>query len=267
MTKIQSDAYTQWKNGLIDVTLSATATLTSVQENVELDSTGAAGAFTVTLPDITSMTTNKRIWFYDNGNAGTNNITIIANTTDGSAIDDGDEYIVDQDNRIVKFELIHNRWMVIESAVKSLIVGAFSFEDNATGTTISTVNTFTDIAGTGIASTLIEGFDFSTPPNVLTSTFTGSYTALLTYSATVSRVSGNAPREIAIAAFQDTGSGFAMLTKTVKAVTMTGSLTNISGQTFVTVSNGDAFKAMVENRDSIDNILVSNLSYGVLRLK
>ena len=92
MTKIQSDNYTQWKGDLINVTLTTTATLTSVQENVKLDSSG--GIFTVTLPDVASMSTGKEIWFLDNGSAGTNNITIIPNPSDNTTIDGGAKYVV-----------------------------------------------------------------------------------------------------------------------------------------------------------------------------
>jgi len=267
MAKTQSDDYTQWKGSLIKVTLTTTATLTSVQENVELDS--SAGIFTVTLPDITSpiMTTGKVIWFYDNGNAATNNITIIANTGDGSAIDDGDEYIVDQNDRVARFELINNRWMVTISTVREFIVGSYSFTNNATVTTISTQNTFTDIAGTGVAGSLNNGFDFTTSPNTLTSTFDVTYDSILSFSATVQRDIGNAPREISLAVFEDTGSGFVKINTTEVATTMTGDLTNVSMSIFLSINDNNAYKIMTENRDSTDDILVSNISLGIIKLR
>jgi len=263
--KLQSDNYTQWKGDLIDVTLTAAATLTSVQENVALDSSG--GAFPVELPDITEMTTDKEIWFFDLGDAAANNITITANAGDGSSLDDGNEYLVDLNNRTVGFRLINKRWQVIESSLRDTIIGAFDFVDNASVTTISFVNTFTDIEGTGVASSINNGFNFSISPNTLTSTFGASYTGIIRYNATVSRDIGNAPREIAVAVFEDTGGGFVKIGITEVAATMTGDLTNVTGQTFITVVNGNKYKVMIENRDSTDDILVSNLSLGILKIR
>ena len=106
MTKIQSDYYVAWKDGLIKATKSANATLTFVEEVIGLDSSG--GSFTITLPDASSMENNKRVWFYDNGSANTNNITITKGS-DTSIL--GGDYIISENNQVVMFELIDSVWI------------------------------------------------------------------------------------------------------------------------------------------------------------
>lgn len=108
MVKIQSDAYVQWKDTLIKATKSSAATLTSAEEVITLDSSG--GAFTLTLPDSTSMETGKKIWMYDNGSASTNNITIVPNGSDSTDIDGATQYVIARNNESLVLELTNSTW-------------------------------------------------------------------------------------------------------------------------------------------------------------
>ena len=267
-TKIQSDFYAQWKGDIIKATITGPIVIKSLDseniEIVELDSSG--GAFTATLPDITLLETGKRIWVYDNGSASTNNITIIANTGDGSAIDDGDEYVVNQNNRVVKFELINDRWMVLESVVKQRVLGAFSFQENTIGTVISDPDTFTDIEGVGIVGELTSNFNFTTPPNVLENIFAVEYIGVLTFSASITKVLGAASRDISVVISVDTGSGFTVVARTTTDLTITDGISHTSLTAFFKINNGDKFKAMVKGKDSTDDILVVDALFGMVRL-
>jgi hypothetical protein len=104
--KIQSDEYQRYKGSLIEATKTTTATLSFTEEIITLDSSG--GAFTLTLPDTSSMSNGKRIWLYDNGSASTNNITIAPNGSD--TIEGGTSYIINRDNLAVIFEYLEGVW-------------------------------------------------------------------------------------------------------------------------------------------------------------
>lgn len=116
MTKIQSDFYKQWKQTLIDLSTSVDVTLTSIQEYVSVDTT--SNAVEIELPDTTSIEGTKTVWIYDGGgNAGTNNITIIPNSLDGTTIDRVDSYIIYQDGGTAIIELIDEVWTLVNKHI------------------------------------------------------------------------------------------------------------------------------------------------------
>lgn len=264
MVKIQSDAYTQWKNGLIDVTLTTTATLTSIQENIELNSSG--GVFTVTLPDITAptdvMTTGKAIWFYDNGSAGTNNITIITNPSDSTALDNASSFIINRNNMIAKAELINTRWKITITDAGEFNLGSFYINENTTTfTTIDDPNTYTNIGGTATANTLNDNFTLTTGPNVLTYDGTNTIKTLISASMSLSKQLQPFDR-VRVGIFLNADATPILGgTALIEINRRTGSLaiTNIPLQ----LVTNDAIKVMIKNLNTTNNILVEDISLTI----
>ena len=146
-------------------------------------------------------------------------------------------------------------------AENSFYVGEMAFTGNATVTTISTVNTFTDIAGTTSAATLNERFTHGTSPNVLI------YIGIETIKSAV-HFAGSADKTgsskiFGFALFQDTGSGFAMVNNSEIKTEITSRLTSFSNTFTVELKTNDKIKVMTENTEDTDDITVDSFIVSI----
>jgi len=82
MAKVQSDFYFRWAQDRIQATYTADQTLDSLIEYVGVDTT--SNVVEIELPDSTGtdVVNGKTVWIIDQGNAATNNITVIPNGSD-----------------------------------------------------------------------------------------------------------------------------------------------------------------------------------------
>lgn len=258
MTKIQSDFYADWKEDLITVTKNSNGILGFTEEIINTDS--SLGSFILEMPDITNMKTGKSIWFYDNGFASTNPITIKSGV--GNTIQGGD-YIISVDNEVVKFELIDNIWVVTNGLVDKSKIAGFYFNNNLTSTIILASNTYTDINGLAAPYAENSNFTFAASPNILTSGSPESYTALIDCHVALKRVSGGAARNIGIGLFSDTGTGYTLITGAESSGITSRNSNSLSVSTITTINDTDSFKVMLENRQSTDDILVTDIMFNV----
>lgn len=120
MAKVQSDFYFRWAQDRIQSTFTADETLDSLIEYVGVDST--SNIVEIELPDTTSsdVLNGKKIWIIDQGNAATNNVTVIPNSSDSTTIQGADEYVLAEDNQIIIFELVDDQWIKITDVVAQL---------------------------------------------------------------------------------------------------------------------------------------------------
>lgn len=111
MAKVQSDFYFRWAESRIQATYTADQTLDALIEYVGTDST--AGTVEIELPDTTGtdVINGKKIWIIDQGNAATNNITVIPNGSDTTTIQGATQYVIIEDSQIVIFELVNDQWI------------------------------------------------------------------------------------------------------------------------------------------------------------
>lgn len=251
MTKILKDNYTVWKGTLIEATKSANFTLIATEEIILLDSVGASGAFTGELPDInlTDIKTNKKVWFYDNGNASTNNITITPNDSDDTTMQGGD-YVISGDGYAVEFELINNVWIASEGVIPPSI-GTMSFLDNTDVTTITDVGVYVDINATFTNGKLRN---FTRSGDTLTYVGDRDEEQEVFATITVIRDSGAAPRDIDMALF------LAGVNVGAVPITMTGSIESFSFKAVLDLVFGDTLKMRIRNNDDTANIIVITLN-------
>jgi len=113
MAKVQNDFYFRWAQSRIQATYTSDQELTALIEYVGADST--SNTVEIELPDSTGtdVLNGKKIWIIDQGNAATNNITVIPNSADSTTIRGLDEYVITQDNQIVVFELVDDQWIIV----------------------------------------------------------------------------------------------------------------------------------------------------------
>ena len=112
MAKVQSDFYFRWAQSRIQATFTADQTISALIEYVGVDTT--SNAVEIELPDSTSsdVINGKMIWIIDQGNAGTNNIMVIPNGSDGTTIDGLSRLDITSDNEVVAFQLTDSNWAV-----------------------------------------------------------------------------------------------------------------------------------------------------------
>lgn len=113
MPKVQSDFYFRWAQSRIQATYTADQTLTSLIEYVGVDT--ASNTVEIELPDSSGadVVNGKIIWIIDQGNAGTNNIMVIPNGSDGTKIDGLSRIDITSDNEVVGFQLTDSTWVVL----------------------------------------------------------------------------------------------------------------------------------------------------------
>lgn len=123
MAKVQSDFYFRWAQDRIQATYTTNQTLNSLIEYVGVDT--SSNAVQIELPDTTGtdVVNGKRIYIIDQGNAETNNITVIPNATDSTTIAGNSSLIVSKDNGIVILELVDDQWVIAaNTTVDELLV-------------------------------------------------------------------------------------------------------------------------------------------------
>jgi len=140
MAKVQSDFYFRWAQSRIQATYTADQELTSLIEYVGVDTT--SNTVEIELPDSsgTDVINGKKIWIIDQGNAATNNITVIPNGSDSTTIQGVSEYGITQDEQVVVFELVDDQW-IIKSDVTAQLRRDFVTANNQISTSSAT---FTD---------------------------------------------------------------------------------------------------------------------------
>lgn len=113
MPKVQNDFYFRWAQSRIQATYTVDQTLDALIEFVGVDTT--SNIVEIELPDSTGtdVLNTKRIYIIDQGNAATNNITIIPNGSDGTTIDNLTSDVISVDNAIRIYELVGSVWTVM----------------------------------------------------------------------------------------------------------------------------------------------------------
>lgn len=120
MAKVQSDFYFRWAQDRIQATYTADQELDALIEYAGVDTT--SNVIEIELPDSsgTDVINGKKIWIIDQGNAATNNITVIPNALDGTTIQGVSEYGITQDNQIIIFELVDDQWIITTDVTAQL---------------------------------------------------------------------------------------------------------------------------------------------------
>jgi len=211
----------------------------------------------IELPDTTAsfIPSGYTIFITDLGNAGTNNIIVIENTTALAKLNLDPSFVMDTDDQAIVIERINGQWLIIGNSGFPPLA-SFQLKNNASVTTISAANTPVDIAGTATASSQNNLWQFTTGPNVLESLAGNTYKAIAQVNGSLKRSVGASVRDYALLLHQDTGSGFNLVARGEVVVGVTQQSQGLSFGIPVTVSKGDKFKVMVENRDTIDDIIV-----------
>lgn len=113
MAKVLADFYYRWVKDRIRESFTVSGTISSTKEWIEVDTT--LGAIQLELPDTDAndILNGKKIHIVDQGNAGTNNITIIPNGSDGTTIDGLTSDVISVNNTVRIYELVDNVWTVI----------------------------------------------------------------------------------------------------------------------------------------------------------
>lgn len=254
MAKVLGDFYYRWVKNRIQVTYDSDGAIEHTKEWVGIDT--SSNTVERELPDTTgdNVLDGKEIYIIDQGNAATNNITIIPNALDSTTIEGEASYIVQKNNAIVSFKLINGTWTKNVETRPILNLGAFHMHDNVTITTINTVDTNTDIAGIAAASPLNSNFTFATSPNALTYTGIKDITTVLTISAAMSKA--NASDKIFKVLGMKNGAeivGCNVATNILKAKI------EVSVSYPVVLSTGDEVKIMIRNETDDENIDITDL--------
>lgn len=236
--------------------LQKTFTTDTVMDNkfvdIELDSSG--GAFQVTLPDTTDSTfpEGRAISFKDLGSADTDNITIIPNPADGTAISGGSSFVIDRSEQVIKVELASTEWLIIGNSDEEFIAfGSMGHLDNAVATVISTVDTYVDIGGT-VTSGDLDRFTFA--GGVLTYIGFKTQAFKVTINLSLQKDLGASARQIRAASFVDSGSGF--VEQGSAPMDMNNDLKAYAFSVTTELNTGDAVKVQIKNEDNIDDILI-----------
>lgn len=254
MPKVQNDFYFRWAQDRIQDTFDANATLDSLIEFVGVDT--ASNVVEIELPDSTGtdVLNTKEIHIIDQGNAATNNITVIPNSADSTTIEGESSYVIQIDSAIISFKLIDGVWCKIIDTDPTLNLGSFHMHENVTTTTISTVDTNTDIAGTATGSSLNSNFTFGTPPNTLTYTGIKDITVMLTCSASMSKTNSS-DKIFRILGIQNGSEieGANIATNILRA------MIEVSFSYPVVLSTNDVIKIMVRNETDDEDVDVTDL--------
>lgn len=254
MPKVQNDYYFRWAQNRIQATYTGDQTLSSLVEFVGVDT--ASNIVEIELPDSSGsdVLNTKEVYIIDQGNAATNNITVIPNASDSTTIEGEASYIVQTDNAIISFKLIDGTWTRVIETNPILNLGSFHMHGDIAVTTISTVDTNTDIAGTATASSLDSNFTFATSPNTLTYTGIKDIIAALTISVAMSKA--NASDKIFRVLGIKNGleiEGCNVATNILKAKI------EVSVSYPVALSTGDEVKIMIRNETDDEDIDITDL--------
>ena len=257
MPKIQSDFYFRWAQDRIQATFTADQELDSLVEYVGVDTT--SNTVEIELPDSTGndVLNGKKILIIDQGNAATNNITIIPNASDTTTIEGDGSIIIDKDNDIIKFELVDNQWLVVAKARKDYVVGLMVMTENTVPTVISVVDTYVDIEGTIVAGVGNERFTFDGDDEL---TYVGikPIKAAIDMSIFLKRASAAAARVMK----------FAILVNDVviqeASVTMSSVITNSSFVSGISLVSGDTIKIQVKNTEDTANVIITTYDLRIL---
>ncbi len=254
VAKVQNDDYFGWAQSRIQATYTADQTLTPLIEFVGVDT--VSDVVEIELPDSTGVDVlnTKEIYIIDQGNASTNNITIIPNALDSTTIEGEACYVVQTNNAIVSFKLIDGVWTKIIETDPILNLGSFHMHDNATVTTISTINTNTDIAGTTTESSLNKNFTFATAPNTLTYTGIKDIIVMLIVTASMSK-SNSSDKIFRILGIKNGSEieGCNIATNILKP------MIEVSVSYPVALSTGDVVKVMVRNESDTEDVDITDL--------
>ena len=182
MAKVQNDFYFRWAQSRIQDSFDMNATLDEKIEYVSVDTT--SNPVQITLPDSSGsdVLNGKKIWIVDQGNASTNNVTVIPNGSDGTKIDGLARIDITSDNEVVEFELTDNNWAVKGKrgirTVKS-VAGTYSIlqtDELIIGDTTGGAFTITMPTAVGIKGRKIAVKKLSGAANQLTIDTTGGET-------------------------------------------------------------------------------------------
>jgi len=122
MAKVLSDFYFRWAQNRIQATYTADQVLTASIEYVTVDT--SSNTVQITFPDTnaSNVTNGKKIWIMDDGNATTNNITIISNPADNSTIDGAESSGISTDNAVAVFELVGSVWTALSDSESNFVI-------------------------------------------------------------------------------------------------------------------------------------------------
>lgn len=145
--------------------------------------------------------------------------------------------------------------------IDSNTIGSLGFKENATVTTISTVNTYTDIVGAFLD---IELERFTRSGGELISDNLIPFKAIAHVSITAKRsIPASSARTIRIAVFVDSGLGFVEQADSA-SMSMVGSIRNLSFQVPINLLlETDRIKVQIKNEDTIDDVVVVDYNLTV----
>lgn len=259
MTKIQNDFYFKWAKDRIQATYSTNQTLNSLIEYVNVDT--STNTVQIELPDTSGseIENSKKIHIIDQGTASTNNITIIPNIADGTTIEGESSLVVSNDNAIVILELVNNQWVIIRDTQPNALA-SYNMVENTNVTIISGTSVATDINGTAIASSVIEGFTFSTSPNEIENTSGKQLKCLVSCTASIQRQSGAARRDIALLLQQDSGGGYVQVPNATAEIGVGNFPEAVAFSKVLILEPNDKIKLMVENRQNTNDLIITDMS-------
>lgn len=142
------------------------------------------------------------------------------------------------------------------NALDSYWVGSFGFDNNATVTTISVVDTPVDVAGTLTTNSVSERY--SLVGNEITYNGLESIKNVVTIDSSITRETGNSERNIRTSLLIDSGGGFVEVGSS--PMTIRGDIRPNSFDTLVQLDTGHKMKVQVENNTNANNILFKKLN-------
>lgn len=206
--------------------------------------------------NIATPSTGDALFNIDSGLAITNKILIhnnlFSNAAGGTLFDPAG---LDQtDPKVIAFNN--------GNEVDSNWIGSLGFEDNATVTTISSIDTYVDISGT---MTDVELERYTRSGGVLTSIGLEDIKALAQVNITASRdIPASSGRTVRAAVFVDTGSGF--VEQGSASMNIRGDRTAYSFVVPLFLETNDEIKVQIKNEETLDNILVIDYNLTVAKL-
>lgn len=254
MARVLGDFYYRWVRSRIEITYDDDGVIDHTKEWVSIDT--SSNTVERELPDTTGddVLDGKIVYIIDQGNAATNNITTKPNSNDSTTIEGAASYAVQTDNAIVAFKLIKGVWTKVIETHPILNLGSFHMHDNAVITTISTINTNTDIAGTATASLLNSNFTFATSSNRLIYTGIKDIIGMLTITASMSKANSS-DKVFRILGIKNGSEieGCNIATNILKA------MIEVSVSYPVELSTNDVIKTMVRNETDTEDVDVTDL--------
>jgi hypothetical protein len=254
MPKVQNDFYVRWAQSRIEATYTADRELSSLIEFVGVDTT--SNTVEIEFPDSTGtdVLNTKEIYIIDQGNAATNNITLIPNALDSTTIEGKSSYVVAKNNAIISFKLIDGVWCKALDTNPTLNLGSFHMHNNLVVTSINFVDVNSDISGTATASLLNSNFTFATAPNSLTYNGIKDITVQVHISASMSKANSSDKLYRILGILNGSEIvGCSIETNVLKA-------TQESSVVYpVQLVTNDVFKVMVRNETDAEDIDVTDL--------